>query len=162
MKPLPYIPPDLKELPELDLYMDQLMEFLSKKTRLLQVEGEKPILTKAMVNNYVKFGILDKPHKKKYGVEHIMQLLMICHWKSVLTMEDIVLLMEQGKKEEDLTRLYQRYRALCLNQSEEVDALPKENHEWEGIVHHVVRSDWHQRQAKKALKGWSEPLPKKE
>lgn len=152
MNALPYIPPDPKELPELDLYMDQLIEFLSKKTSLLQVEQEKPILTKAMVNNYVKFGILDKPHKKKYAADQIMQILMICHWKSVLSMEEIALLMEQGKKEEDLPRLYQRYRSLCQHQRDGIETLSDEHSHWEDIVRHVVRSDWHQRQAKKTLK----------
>jgi len=75
--------PRWKELPEFDLYMDQVIGFAEKHLSQLSPDG-KPLITPSMINNYVKNGIIPPPQNKKYNREHLAMLLMICSTKSVL------------------------------------------------------------------------------
>ena len=51
-------------------------------------------MTKSMVNNYVKVGMIPRPVGKKYDREHLAMLLMICVFKQALSMESISRLLE--------------------------------------------------------------------
>ncbi|QSX07788.1 DUF1836 domain-containing protein [Alkalibacter rhizosphaerae] len=156
MKSAPYVPPSLMELPEIPLYMDQLMEWMEKKMIFLQEGVEKPILTKTMVNNYVKSGIVEKPLKKKYARDQIMELLMVCHWKNVLTMEEMAMLVKEGRKGSSVEDLYSLYRSLCLafEQGQGVPASQKDQ-SWARTVYNVIVSEWNRRKAKEMLRAFS-------
>ena len=78
--------PEWNELPDIDLYMDQVVTYLS---RIFQSALPKGEITKAMVNNYVKFGLVARPNKKKYDPTHLATLLIICVLKQALNMETI-------------------------------------------------------------------------
>ena len=57
--------PRWKELPEIDLYMDQVVSILEKYLSVfMEYEGEK-IITPTMINNYVKQKVVDPPIKKR-------------------------------------------------------------------------------------------------
>ena len=86
-----YEPPNWDRLPELDLYMDQVITFLNKLLAPFAAENERP-LTSSMINNYVKAGVLPRPDRKKYAREHLAILTMICMLKSSLSIPDISLL----------------------------------------------------------------------
>ena len=62
--------PRWEELPEIDLYMDQVIAIAEKYLRPITAEGDN-LLTQAMINNYVKNGIVPPPIKKRYGREHM-------------------------------------------------------------------------------------------
>jgi hypothetical protein len=156
MNPAIYIPPTPEEIPDIPLYMDQLMEFMDKRMLTLQEGTSKSLLTKTMVNNYVKWEIIGKPLKKKYAKEQMMELLMVCHWKNVLTMEDMAMLMNVGRRQQPVEALYAAYRAMChafqLSQaspSEEADP-------WSQAVYSVIVSEWNRRKAKEMLRGFPE------
>ncbi len=85
---LHYEPISWDRLPELDLYMDQVITLMSKELDPFSLEGER-LLTPSMINNYVKDGVLPRPSQKKYGREHLSRLLMICTLKSVLSLPEI-------------------------------------------------------------------------
>ena len=77
-------------IPEVDLYMDQVLAFMNDHLKYSARDPEHDrILTKTMINNYVKNGILMAPDKKKYSPEHMMILMMIFYLKSFLSIEDI-------------------------------------------------------------------------
>ncbi len=78
-----HILPRWEDLPEIDLYMDQVIALMRKYLSIFEVDGEK-ILTPAMINNYVKMGAMPAPTKKKYSKAHIAHLLIICFLKQVL------------------------------------------------------------------------------
>lgn len=63
---LQYEPISWSRLPELDLYMDQVITLMSKELEPFSLEGER-LLTPSMINNYVKDGVLPRPNQKKYG-----------------------------------------------------------------------------------------------
>lgn len=54
--------PRWRQLPEVDLYMDQVLLLMEKYLR--SATGER-VVTSAMINNYVKMGALPPPERKK-------------------------------------------------------------------------------------------------
>lgn len=81
--------PRWDELPNLDLYMDQVLTFIESTFQSDLIIGEEKILTKTMINNYVKQGVLDAPVKKKYNKLHIASLIVICVLKQIFSISDI-------------------------------------------------------------------------
>jgi len=77
-------------LPDFGLYMDQVIVLIE---RALEGVLPKGGLTKSMVNNYVKVGLIPRPAGKKYDREHLALLLMICILKQALSMEEIAALL---------------------------------------------------------------------
>ena len=82
------------ELPEIDLYMDQVIALMEKYFSFHITDENIPIITHSMVNNYVKLGIMPAPIKKKYSREHIAYLIIICCLKQTLPISDIKHLIE--------------------------------------------------------------------
>ena len=77
---------DLDDIPNIDLYMDQVTTFMDEKLQsTTRNPGEDKILTKTMINNYAKNDLLPPPVKKKYSKEHMMILIMIYYFKGVLS-----------------------------------------------------------------------------
>lgn len=78
------------EIPKIDLYMDQVLTFMGDRLRSATRDPENDkILTKTMINNYVKNKVLIPPVKKKYGTDHILILMVIYYMKNFLAIDDI-------------------------------------------------------------------------
>lgn len=77
------------EIPDIDLYMDQVTTLVEDKLGTTKRNAQDKLLTKTMVNNYTKAGLIPAPVKKKYSKEHLLRLIMIYHLKSVLSINDI-------------------------------------------------------------------------
>ncbi len=56
-------------------------------------------LTAAMVNNYVKLGVLPAPQRKRYSRAQLARLIVICVLKPVLPIASIRKLLEAGLRE---------------------------------------------------------------
>ena len=82
------------ELPEIDLYMDQVIVLMEKYLSFHITDENTKIITPSMINNYVKHGIMPAPIKKKYSREHIAYLIIICTLKQTLQISDIKHLIE--------------------------------------------------------------------
>ena len=80
--------PRWEELPNFDIYMDQLITLVNRYLYFLQQEDE-PIITRAMVNNYVKLEMIPKPIKKRYQRTQIAYLIAISVLKQVLTISEV-------------------------------------------------------------------------
>jgi hypothetical protein len=80
---------EIEDIPNIDLYMDQVTGYMEKTLDKQKVDPEDKILTKTMINNYVKAKIIDKPSKKKYSKNHLMELIMIYHLKNIISIGDI-------------------------------------------------------------------------
>lgn len=83
--------PDWETLPDFGLYMDQVIVLMERALEGVLPRGE---LTKSMVNNYVKVGLIPRPVGKKYDREHLALLMMICILKQALSMEEIAALLD--------------------------------------------------------------------
>lgn len=80
---------DLKDIPQIELYMDQVTTFIDDKLKSYKRYANDKILTKTMINNYTKAKLLPPPNRKKYSKNHIILLILIYHMKSVLSITDI-------------------------------------------------------------------------
>ena len=65
---LDYIKPD--EIPNIDLYMDQVTTFMEENLASNKRHEDDKILTKTMINNYAKNKLLPPPEKKRYSREN--------------------------------------------------------------------------------------------
>lgn len=82
-----YIKPG--EIPNIDLYMDQVTTFMDEHLQSTKRYSEDKILTKTMINNYAKNNLLPPPIKKKYSSEHILVMIFIYYFKNILCIKDI-------------------------------------------------------------------------
>lgn len=87
LREIDYIDPG--ELPNIDLYMDQVTTFMDAHLAACKRTEEDKILTKTMINNYTKNNLLPPPEKKKYSKEHMYLLIFLYYFKSVLSISDI-------------------------------------------------------------------------
>lgn len=79
-----------EDIPNIDLYMDQVTSFLDTRLRsTTRNKEEDKILTKTMINNYAKNDLLPPPIKKKYNKDHMITLLFIYYFKYFLSISDI-------------------------------------------------------------------------
>ncbi len=104
---------DQDEIPNIDLYMDQVTTFMENHLKDHKRSEDDKILTKTMINNYAKNDLLPSPEKKKYTKEHMLLLTLIYYFKNVMSINDIKKLLApisdnyfQGKNGKDLSYIY--------------------------------------------------------
>ena len=107
-----YLMPRWDELPDLDLYLDQVVNYLEKYLVNYTANKEEKIITKTMINNYVKQGIMPAPEKKKYNRTHLAYLLVIGILKQVYSINDIGKLISLTIEHYELKKAYNRF---CAN-----------------------------------------------
>ena len=90
---------EIEDIPNIDLYMDQVTTFMDKCLAQYKRYDDDKILTKTMINNYTKAKIFPAPVKKKYSRTHLMLLIMIYHLKSILSIKDIGILFQSALSE---------------------------------------------------------------
>lgn len=108
-----------EDIPNLDLYMDQIVTLFEEWLASDKRGEQEKLLTKTMVNNYSKEGLIKPVKGKKYAREHILQMLLIYHLKQSLSIQDIgrVFAGVRAQREEtldtaaDLSALYERFIA---------------------------------------------------
>lgn len=81
--------PRFEEFPTFELYIDQVIAFITEKLSVFSLNPDDPIITPAMINNYVKNGALHAPVKKKYNRDHLAKLMVICIGKRMLSLADL-------------------------------------------------------------------------
>lgn len=92
-RPMPW-----DSFPDIGLYMDQIISYVGRQLISYDL-GET--LTPAMVNNYIKDGLLPRADGKKYAKTHLAHLTAICALKQVLSVKETRALMLAGGATED-------------------------------------------------------------
>ena len=82
-----YVKPE--DIPNIDLYMDQITTFMDNQLEGCKRHPEDKILTKTMINNYAKNNLLPPPSKKKYSKEHVLTLIFIYYFKNILSITPV-------------------------------------------------------------------------
>lgn len=77
------------DIPPMELYMDQILSLLDESLEPGRRSDEQKLITKTMINNYTKSGLLKKADGKRYSKEHILMLVMIYQLKQTMSIEDI-------------------------------------------------------------------------
>lgn len=115
------VPWDL--IPDLGLYMDQVITFVERQCKELFMEGDR-IFTPSMVNNYVKIGLIGRPEAKKYSRGQLAQLLMICILKQSISAENMKILVQPPENRS----MQEHYESFCQTElavfSALADSLP--------------------------------------
>ncbi len=115
--------PRWNELPNIDLYLDQVVTYLEdllKKFVPLKDKNEDKVITKTMINNYVKHGVLKPPLNKKYNREHIARLIVICIIKKVYSINDIHSLIKLALETSGIEISYNKF---CILIEKSTDAV---------------------------------------
>ena len=116
----------LDDIPNIDLYMDQLTTFMDERLKRSTRHPETDkILTKTMINNYAKNDLLPPPIRKKYSKDHLILLIFIYYYKSILSINDIQTLIEPLKERfhisDDEFNLSKIYETTYELQNEELE-----------------------------------------
>ena len=114
---LDFIKPE--DFPELELYMDQVTTFMDSRLSSCRRYPEDKILTKTMINNYAKNDLLPSPEKKKYSKDHLIFLVLIYYFKSILSIKDIQTILTpltehffHGHSSQQMLRIYEKITEL--------------------------------------------------
>lgn len=98
--------PDWDSLPQLDLYMDQVILLLKRYLSPLDSGGDERSITASIINNYVRMKVIPPPVKKKYSRVHLAYLVIICTLKQSLSISCIQRMLPEEHSEEAARRLY--------------------------------------------------------
>lgn len=104
--------PRWNEIPEIDLYIDQVVSLLENYlSNYIKSDNEKEdkIITKTMINNYVKHGVIHPPVNKKYSKKHIAYLFVIFILKQIYSIEEIKKLIALAIKTSPTNQAYNRF-----------------------------------------------------
>lgn len=133
--------PRWSELPNVDLYLDQVVNFInSTLSPYIFLNNDKKdenvqLLTKTMINNYVKNNLIEAPEKKLYSKIQLAKLFAICILKQVYSMQDIKTLisisLENSTAEEKYNcfcDLFEECLSYTFNQKDFVDNKTENSH----------------------------------
>ena len=84
-----YKPVSWEQIPDLGLYMDQVITFITRAYEPLYGESTKGYLSAPMINNYVKAGLVRRPDKKHYTRNHLAYFIVVTILKRCYSMSQI-------------------------------------------------------------------------
>ena len=99
-------PDSWDDLPDIPLYMDQVVGYLARQ---MVNTGEGDALTSAMINNYIKDGLVERANGKKYGQEHLAYLTAIAALKQVMSVREMKVLTTVGRELRAPQRQYEYF-----------------------------------------------------
>lgn len=103
---------DLKssDIPALDLYMDQIMTLFEDNLQDNKRYQTDKLLTKTMINNYSKAGLIKPVKGKKYTKEQIIGMLLVYNLKNTITIQEIKqILTPIYDEDENLEDIYDQF-----------------------------------------------------
>lgn len=112
--------PRWHELPDIELYMEQVIKLVEKYLSPIIPKEKHTLLTASMVNNYVKQGLIPPPKKKKYNQKHLAFLIAITLLKQVLSIAEI----KQGILFQGVTTgIREAYNLFCDEQESSISVV---------------------------------------
>jgi hypothetical protein len=102
--------PEWNDIPDLGLYMEQVIELLKQYLDYFPPElKEEQFITRATINNYVSKRVMPEPVGKRYYRVHIAYLIMICSLKQCLSIPTLQTMIPLGLSGEELEATYTAY-----------------------------------------------------
>ena len=124
------------EIPSIDLYLDQILSIVSDKTALSAPRYRERSLTKTMINNYSKSGLISPINGKKYSRAQIVEMLLVYALKNTLSIDEIKRVLTGVREDcafsgEDVISSYHQFLSLKdrnrTRVAQTVDSLLKED-----------------------------------
>lgn len=119
--------PDFDKIPDISLYMDQLLDYLEQTLHPVKRTDLEPIYTKTMINNYVKAGQITPPIKKKYSKETLVDLIAFYHFKQAFSIHDTHAILNHIKTEKEAERYYADFSHIYNQQKENLPTIDTQN-----------------------------------
>lgn len=107
------------KIPDIELYMDQVVTFLERQMKIYRRNEEDKFLTPSMINNYTKDRVVPRAKSKKYSKDHIALIMILCSLKKVLSMPDLTSMFKDFKVNED-EQIEQFYEMFCDYQAQAI------------------------------------------
>lgn len=85
----------LDDIPNIDLYMDQVIQLFESKYSGTKRNEDDKILTKTMINNYAKGKLFFPINNKKYSRDHLLLISIIYQLKGTISINDIKHVLEK-------------------------------------------------------------------
>ncbi len=117
----------LDEIPQIDLYMDQVIQLFENKFNETKRYEDDKVLTKTMINNYAKGKLIFPIQNKKYSKKHLILMSLIYQLKGALSINDIKVTLQAInqkiiKEEMELESFYSSYLHLTRQNVEDFKA----------------------------------------
>lgn len=116
--------PLFSEIPDVGLYLNQTVTYINRYFKPFAFLA----ITESMVSNYVKNKLVTNPIKKQYSNKQIASLFLITISKSVITLDDISILMKI-EEEKDIALIYDYFSENFQSRIKEIFGLKKESSE---------------------------------
>ena len=103
--------PDWDFIPDLGLYMDQVVVLLVQYLSFIPSipGGKESFVTSSAINNYVRLKIMPAPVKRKYYRVHIAYLIMILTMKQSISISDVQKILPADSSEDCVRSVYEAY-----------------------------------------------------
>ena len=118
-----------KDIPDLDLYMDQIMTLFEIHLANHKKNKDDKLLTKTMINNYSKAKVITPVKGKKYTKEQIIQMLIIYQLKNNLSIQEI---------KDLLTPIYESATYLSLLYDHFIDIKQVMNQQLQKLIQQIL------------------------
>ncbi len=100
------------EIPALDLYMDQVVELVNRYLSSIRLfSNENSVITRQMINNYVKLKMMPAPVKKKYSRAHLAYIIVICTLKQSLNISTVQKILPTEIPDDEVKSIYNSFVA---------------------------------------------------
>ena len=105
------------DIPAIDLYLAQILSLVADKNATSAPRYRERALTKTMINNYSKDGLISPITGKKYSRSHIVEMLLVYALKNTLSIDEIKRVLTGVREEcgfagEDMIRAYHQFLSL--------------------------------------------------
>ncbi len=102
--------PTWKEIPDIGLYMDQMIALLTGYLDFIPTDkpSERPI-TPTTINNYVRLKVMPAPEKRKYYRSHIAYLIVIFTLKQSVSISCVQKVIPADLTPEQVRAFYSKY-----------------------------------------------------
>ena len=98
--------PAWETLPDMELYMDQVISLVNRYLNLIPQDETNPVITASAVNNYVRLKLMPAPERKRYSRKHMACVIIICVLKQSLSLAEIQRILPQEMSEENVRQIY--------------------------------------------------------
>lgn len=142
--------PSWEALPDMELYMDQVISLANRYLNLFPQDDTNPVITASAVNNYVRLRMMPAPERKRYSRHHMACVIMICVLKQSLSLAEIQRILPLEMTEENIRQTYNDFvgkmattTELFIDQVAEVAnqvLAPENEHGCESLVLHSAVS----------------------